>query len=185
MKIILASNSPRRQMLMKEAGLNFEIRTKDIAEDYPSTMLPSEVAPYLSTIKAAPFMEELQQDELLITADTIVVLDKLILGKPKDQNDAFYTLKLLSNSTHDVFTGVCLTSLDKQLVFTCKTSVTFYPLTDEIITDYIEKYKPYDKAGSYAIQEHLGLVGIEKINGSYYNVLGLPIAQLLREIEQF
>lgn len=172
-------------MLLKEAGLGFEIRIKEVEEIYPSTIRKEEVPIYLAELKAAALKENLAPEEVLITADTIVILEELILGKPKNKREAIETLRMLSGEKHTVVTGVCLTSTSKQKVFSCKTTVHFMDISEEDIEYYVEKYEPYDKAGSYAIQEWIGLVAIEKINGSYYNVLGLPVAQLLQELKDF
>lgn len=182
--IILGSQSPRRQTVLKEAGLDFKIATKNVEEIYPDDLPLEEIPVYLAKLKAEPFKEELGENDLLITADTIVILGDLVLGKPKDENDAFEALKKLSGQPHQVITGVSLTTKNQQTSFSDETIVAFYELTEDQIRHYIQEYKPYDKAGSYAIQEWIGLVGINWIKGNYYNVLGLPVARLLQELKK-
>lgn len=184
-QIILGSKSPRRKQLLGDAGLNFKVDAKDVEEIYPSDIPLEEVPTYLAKLKANPFENTLSKDQLLITADTIVILGDKILGKPMDLEEAKEVIHLLSGKLHKVITGICLTNTDKQIIFSELTEVKFYPLTAKTINQYVEKYQPLDKAGSYAIQEWIGLVGIEYIKGSYSNVLGLPIARLLREMEKF
>ncbi len=184
-KLILASQSPRRQQLMKDAGYTFEIRLKDTAENYPATLQGGDIALYIANAKAAAFKGELAPNELLITADTIVWLDGQALGKPIDRNDALSMLERLSGKMHRVFTGVCLSNCDRSQSFVSMTEVYFKKLTRQEIDYYIDTYKPYDKAGSYGAQDWLGLVGIEKIHGSYFNVMGLPVKEVYEALLQF
>ena len=184
-RLILASASPRRQQLMKDAGLDFEIRLKEISERWPQTLPHTEVAEYLAKLKATAFKEELLADELLITADTVVCLDAKILGKPKNREDAIQILKEISGRKHTVITGVCLTTVTHQQSFSSHTDVYFKELTDDEIRFYVDTYKPFDKAGAYGIQEWIGYIGIKKIEGSFYNVMGLPIQQLYETLNNF
>jgi septum formation protein len=172
--IILASGSPRRQEFFKNLDLNFEIRLKEIEEIFPDTLQSLEITDYLAQLKAAAFDGDLLENELLITSDTLVWLYNEALGKPKNYQDAFEMLQKLSNQTHEVITSVCFKT--KYLTDTINdiTKVTFGTLSDEAITYYLDHYKPFDKAGSYGIQEWIGLIGITKIEGSYTNVVGLP-----------
>ncbi len=183
--IILASKSPRRQLLLKELGFDFEVRTKDVDEVYPENLKREQVAIYLSELKAQAFKDELKIDDVVITSDTIVCLEKNILGKPKDKEEAFNMLSLLSGKMHEVITAVTLTSTTKQTSFFDVTEVYFKPLSEEEINHYIDNYQPYDKAGSYGIQEWIGYIGIEKIKGSYFNVVGLPVQKLYMELIKF
>ena len=173
-KIILASGSPRRQQFFKDLGLDFEIRLREIEEVYPDTLKADEITDYLAELKGKAFDGTLGDDELLITSDTIVWHKNKALGKPKDAEDAFEMLKNLSNSTHQVITSVSFKTNDKVSTLHDYTEVTFAELSDEMIQFYISKFKPFDKAGSYGIQDWIGLVGVKSINGSYTNVMGLP-----------
>ncbi len=173
-KIILASGSPRRQQFFKDFDLDFEIRLKDIEEIYPDDLQGIEITNYLAQLKANAFDGEIASNELLVTSDTIVWLNGKALGKPKDYNDAFAILKLLSNETHEVITSVCFKTILKTETIFDITKVTFNQLSDDAIHYYLDNYKPFDKAGSYGIQEWIGLIGITKIDGSYTNVVGLP-----------
>ncbi|ERM83934.1 hypothetical protein P872_01350 [Rhodonellum psychrophilum GCM71 = DSM 17998] len=181
-KIILASKSPRRSELLRGLGLEFEIKTKDTEEDFPSEMPVGEVAGFLSEKKAMAFAEELQEGELVIAADTIVVLGNQILGKPTDAKGAFEMLTALSNRTHEVITGVTLMDKERILTFQDIAKVYFKPITELEIQYYIEKYKPFDKAGAYGIQEWIGFVAVDKIEGSYYTVMGLPVHRVYKEL---
>jgi len=173
-KLILASGSPRRQQFFKDLDLDFEIRQKEIEEVFPPELKAEEITNYLAQLKASAFEGELQDNEILITSDTIVWHRNCALGKPKDHQDAFEILKSLSNSTHEVITSVCFkTKLTLNLISET-TKVTFNALSDEAILYYLEKYKPYDKAGAYGIQEWIGFIGVSKIEGSYTNVIGMP-----------
>ncbi|WP_348797409.1 Maf family nucleotide pyrophosphatase [Flavobacterium adhaerens] len=172
--IILASGSPRRQQFFKDLDLDFEIRLKEIAEIFPPELKKEEITNYLSILKANAFDGELEQNDILVTSDTIVWHNNCPLGKPKDHQDAFTILKSLSNSTHEVITSVCFKT-NKTINTICETTkVTFAALSDESILYYLEKYKPYDKAGAYGIQEWIGFIGVSKIEGSYANVMGMP-----------
>lgn len=172
--IILASGSPRRQEFFKDLGLDFEIRLKPINEEYPSRLTHFEISNYLAELKAMSFKSELKANDILITSDTIVWHNKKALGKPRDANDAFQILKSLSNTTHEVITSVCFTSLNFQKTLYDTTKVTFKNLTEEEIWHYIKTAKPFDKAGAYGIQEWIGQIGVTKVEGSYFNVMGLP-----------
>jgi septum formation protein len=173
--IILASGSPRRQQFFTDLGLDFEIRLKNIEEVFPETLIAEEITNYLAELKANAFEGELNEKDILVTSDTIVWHNKKALGKPKDYADAFQILKSLSNETHDVITSVCFKTTEKTITFHETTKVTFNPLSDEAIDYYIENFKPYDKAGAYGIQEWIGFIGVKKIEGSYANVMGLPV----------
>ena len=183
--IILASQSPRRQELLKGLEIEFEIRTKDIDEDFPADLKREQVARYLARLKANAFVEELQENDILITSDTTVCLDDLILNKPESRDEATQMLKQLRNRTHVVVTAVALTSVQKQAVFHDETEVTFGNFSDEEIEHYIEKYQPFDKAGSYGAQDFLGFIGITKLNGSYFNVMGFPLHLVYQELMKF
>jgi len=183
--IILASKSPRRQNLLKELGFDFEIKTKEVEEIYPKELKKEEVAIFLSELKANAFKEEVKENDLVITSDTIVCLRDEIIGKPKDRDDAIKMLGKLSGSKHEVITAVTLLSQNKQHTFYDVTAVYFKPLTIAEIEYYIDKYEPFDKAGSYGIQEWIGYIAIEKIDGSYFNVMGLPVKRVYDEIIQF
>lgn len=172
--IILASGSPRRQQFFKDLDLDFEIRLKDVEEIYPPELKAVEITNYLAELKANAFEGELNNNEILITSDTIVWHNDKALGKPKDKEDAFVILKSLSNATHEVITSVCFKTKNKTELISEITKVTFNPLTDAVIDYYLEHYKPYDKAGAYGIQEWIGFIGVAKVEGSYTNVMGLP-----------
>ncbi len=173
--LILGSGSPRRSYFLKELGLEFEIRIKEIEENYPSHLKGKEISEYLSKLKASPFLKELSNIDILVTADTIVWLKGQALGKPKTKNDARQMLRSLSNKSHEVISSVALTTIHKQLIFSDSTKVSFKELSESEINYYIDQYKPFDKAGAYGIQEWLGYIGIEKIEGSYFNVMGFPV----------
>ena len=173
-KLVLASGSPRRQQFFKDLDLDFEIRLMEIEEIFPPELKREEITNYLAELKAAAFEGELNEDEILVTSDTIVWHNDKALGKPKDAQDAFEILKSLSNATHEVITSVCFkTNLDTKVIYEV-TRVTFNELSDEAIRYYIENYQPFDKAGAYGIQEWIGFVGVSKIEGSYANVMGMP-----------
>jgi septum formation protein len=173
-KIILASGSPRRQQFFKDLDLDFEIRLKDIEEIYPDTLKAEEITNFLAELKANAFEGELNENEILVTSDTIVWHKNNALGKPKDYEDAFQILKSLSDDTHEVITSVCFKTVEKTTIFHEVTKVTFNTLSDDSIHYYLENYKPFDKAGAYGIQEWIGFVGVSKIEGSYANVMGMP-----------
>ena len=181
MKIILASNSPRRKELLNQLGLDFEVRVmKGIDESYPDNLPSKEVAEYIASKKSAAY--SIAPDELLITADTIVVVGQDILGKPHDREDACRMLREISGKTHHVITGVCIRTDSKQNRFSVSTDVRFKNLSDGEIDFYVDHFKPYDKAGAYGIQEWIGLVGVESISGSFYNVMGLPVQRIYEEL---
>ena len=180
--IILASNSPRRKQLLQELGIAYTIFTKPVDEHYPADMPAEEVAEYLARKKGNAYLPDIHPGDIVITADTTVVIHGLILNKPDDAADARRMLRLLSGREHQVITGVCLTTSAGQQSFSDTTKVVFKVLSDQEINDYIEHYQPYDKAGSYAIQERIGMIGIEKIEGSYFNVVGLPVRLLYEHL---
>lgn len=183
--IILASKSPRRQSLLSELGLKFEVNTKEVEEIYPNHLKRQQVALYLSELKAKAFKDEMNADDLIITSDTIVCLGNDILGKPKDEQEAFDMLSKLSGKSHEVITAVTLMCLNKTTSFYDETEVCFKQLTEDEINYYIDNYKPFDKAGAYGIQEWIGYIGIEKIKGSYFNVVGLPVQKLYQELKNY
>ena len=172
--LILASGSPRRQQFFKDLGLDFEVRLKPIDEKYPSQLTHFEISDYLSQLKSLPFKDELKPNDILITSDTIVWNNNKALGKPSDKKEAFQMLQSMSNKTHEVITSVCFTTMSSQKIVNAITKVTFKALTENEINYYIENYEPYDKAGAYGIQEWIGHIGITTIEGSYFNVVGLP-----------
>jgi len=182
--IILASQSPRRKELLSLLDLEFTVEVKSIDEIFPKDLNTSKVAEYLAELKASAFTN-IKDDQVIITADTVVILNDTILGKPKDKAEATEMLHRLSNRSHEVITGVCLKSAQKTSTFSSSTKVYFRDLTDTEIDYYIENYKPYDKAGSYGIQEWIGAIGITKIEGSYFNVVGLPIQELNEQLKKF
>lgn len=185
-KVVLASNSPRRKELLSGLGVDYEVRSlPDIDESYPSGLDGIDIPTYIARGKADAYRKDMQADELIITADTIVWLNGEVMGKPSDEEDARRMLRALSGQTHQVITGVCLTTIDRQKAFSVLTDVTFATLTDEEIDYYVEHYRPMDKAGSYGIQEWIGFVGVEKITGSYFNVMGLPVQRLYTELKRF
>lgn len=183
--IILASGSPRRQQLLKELDIDFEIRLKEIEEIYPNHLQAEEITNFLAKLKASAFENELNENDVLITSDTIVWLENQALGKPTGASHAVRMLTEMSGKTHKVITSVCIKTIQKELVFHEETLVTFASLTLEEIEYYLKNYQPYDKAGSYGIQEWIGLVAIEKIEGSYANVVGLPTHKLYKELMNF
>ena len=172
--IILASGSPRRQKFFKELGVDFEIRLKPVKEEYPNSLNHFEISDYLAQLKALPFKNELKENDILITSDTIVWHNNKALGKPKDHSEAFTMIKSLSNTTHEVITSVCFTTATFEKTLNDITKVTFKELSDEEINYYIDTYKPFDKAGAYGVQEWIGQIGVTKLEGSYFNVMGLP-----------
>lgn len=185
MNIILASNSPRRRELLSGLGLDFEVRVlPGIDESHPAELQGGDIPLYISKKKADAYVASLQPDQLLITADTIVWLDGEVLEKPKDEADACRMLHELSGKTHQVFTGVCVTTTEKQVSFSCRSDVTFCQLTDEEINHYVQCYRPLDKAGAYGVQEWIGYVGVERIEGSFFNVVGLPVQRLYQALKQ-
>ncbi len=184
--LVLASNSPRRKELLSGIDVEYEVMAlPDIDESYPDDIPHEEIPEYLAKKKASAYISMMQDDTLLITADTVVLLHGRILGKPLDKRDAKQMLRELSGETHRVITGVSLTSKQKQVSFSDTAHVTFGQLTDEEIDYYVEKYNPSDKAGAYGVQEWIGYVGVERIEGSYFNVMGLPIFKVYRELKRF
>ena len=181
--IVLASNSPRRKELMSGLGVDYVVKTlPDVDESYPDTLQGEEIPAYISREKVEAYQSMIEPDELLITADTIVWMNGEVLGKPKDREDAIRMLRKLSGASHQVITGVCLTTKGWQNSFTVTTDVTFAVLSEEEIVYYVDKYSPMDKAGAYGVQEWIGFIGVESISGSYYNVMGLPVQKLYREL---
>ena len=181
--IVLASNSPRRKELMSGLGVDYVVKTlPDVDESYPDTLQGEEIPAYISREKAEAYQSMIEPDELLITADTIVWMNGEVLGKPKDREDAIRMLRKLSGASHQVITGVCLTTKGWQNSFTVTTDVTFAVLSEEEIVYYVDKYSPMDKAGAYGVQEWIGFIGVESISASYYNVMGLPVQKLYREL---
>lgn len=183
--IILASGSPRRQQFLKDLDLDFEIRLKDIEEIYPEGLKAEEITNFLAELKANAFEEELKENDILIASDTIVWFKNKALGKPKDYDDAFQILKSLSDDTHDVITSVCIKTTEQTDVFYELTKVTFNALSDEAIHYYLENHKPYDKAGAYGIQEWIGFIGVSRVEGSYANVMGLPVDKVFTYLKGF
>ncbi len=173
--IILASGSPRRQEFFENLGLDFEVRLKPVKEEYPDRLCHFEISDYLAQLKSLPFKDELKDHDVLITSDTIVWHNDQALGKPRDEVDAFNIIKSISNDTHEVITSVCFTTKTFQKTINAITKVTFKDFTDEEIQYYIKTYNPLDKAGAYGIQEWIGQIGVTKIEGSYFNVMGLPV----------
>lgn len=185
-EIILGSKSPRRYELLKGLGINFKVKViEDIEEKYPENLSKFEIPVFLAELKANAYKNELKPDTLLITADTIVWLNDKVIGKPTDRNDAIKILNKLSGNYHEVITGVCISTITKRTSFYVMTKVHFGNLTHEEIDFYIDLYKPYDKAGAYGVQEFIGYIGVDKIEGSYYNVMGLPIQRLYHELMKF
>ena len=185
-KYILASNSPRRKELLSGLDIDFEVRVlPDIEESYPDDLAVEGVAEYIAREKAAAYLRLMASDELVITADTVVVVDDEILGKPSDAADARRMLQAISGRSHQVITGVCLTTTSKQRAFSVTTDVTFKQLSEEEINYYIEHYKPFDKAGAYGIQEWIGYIGVTSLHGSYFNVMGLPVQRIYNELQKF
>ena len=184
-RLILASSSPRRQQLMREVGFDFEVRLRKVPEVYPDNLPVDQVPEYLACLKAAAFKEDLQKNELLITADTIVSIHGKVVGKPRDREQAVEMLRELSGNRHTVISGLCLTTSREQKSCSVCTDVFFRELTEEEIVYYVDHYRPFDKAGAYGIQEWIGYVGIEKIDGSFYNVMGLPVQTLCRQLKDF
>ena len=183
-KVILASNSPRRKELLAGLGVEYEVRTlPDVDESYPETLQGAYIPLYIAREKADAYKALLQPDELMITADTVVWLDGRVLGKPADREEALQMLRSLSGHTHEVFTGVCITTTRWQRRFAAQTEVRFSTLSEEEISYYVDNYRPYDKAGAYGVQEWIGFVGVEYISGSYFNIMGLPVQRLYQELK--
>ena len=185
-KIILGSNSPRRKELLSGLDIEFNVKViPGLEENYPETLDPQEIPVFLSKQKAEAYLSSLDNTMLLITADTIVWNGNAVIGKPKNRAEAIQMLRSLSGHEHHVVTGVCLTTTKKQLTFSVISTVRFASLSDEEIIYYVDKYKPFDKAGAYGIQEWIGYVGVESISGSFYNVMGLPVQRLYQELKTF
>lgn len=184
-KFILASKSPRRQFLLKDLGLDFEVHTKEVDESFPEELKAQEIPLYLCKKKADAFDGELNDNTIVITADTIVWIDGQVLNKPENFEDAVRMLKLLSGKMHEVYTGVCIKSKNKSKAFHSLTKVYFKTLNDSEIEYYIKNFHPYDKAGSYGAQEWIGYIAVERIEGSYFNVMGLPLRELYEELLTF
>ena len=183
-KLILASGSPRRRFFLEDLGLRFEVRIKEVKESFPEHLKGKEISEFLAKLKASPFLGDLNENEILITADTIVWLDDRALGKPKDKREAQKMLRSLSNKNHQVISSVALTTTKRQIIFSDITEVSFKKLTDDEINYYIDTYKPFDKAGAYGIQEWLGYIGIESIRGSYFNVVGFPVQKFYKALHK-
>ena len=183
--IILASQSPRRRELLKGLDIDFRIEVIDVDESYPNGMMGVEIPMYLAEKKANAYRSIMQDNTLLITADTIVWHEGRVMNKPANEAEARQMLTKLSGKTHQVITGVCISSLRKRRVFHVISEVRFARLTDAEIDYYLDNYKPYDKAGSYGVQEWIGFVGVEQINGSYFNVMGLPVQRLYNELKRW
>jgi septum formation protein len=182
--ILLASKSPRRQFLLKDAGFQYTFVDIEADETYPEHLQKEAVCMWLAEHKAAHFTGELGE-KVLVTADTIVCIDGMILNKPADEAEAIQMLQQLSGNKHEVFTGVCIMNSGKKQVFFDRTEVFFHTLTDEEIKHYVTHFHPFDKAGSYGVQDWMGYLGVEKINGCFYNVMGFPLAKFYRELQDF
>lgn len=183
-KLILGSKSPRRQELIQGLGLPYEVRTLDTDESYPESLKPQQIASFLAEIKAKALLDTLKPNELLLTSDTVVITQDHVLGKPANKEAAKKMIATLSGKSHQVITGVHLATLEQSYTFDVTTEVTFLPLESWEIDYYVEKFNPLDKAGSYGIQEWIGYIGIEKMHGSYYNVMGLPTAELWKVMKE-
>ena len=182
--IILASQSPRRKQLLQWAEIDFDIETSDADESFPADMAVNKIPVFIARKKAKTIQQKHTDHPIIIAADTIVVLDNRVINKPADRNDAVNILRSLSGKTHNVITGVVLLKEDKEINFSDVTQVTFHALTDEQIFFYVDKHKPYDKAGAYAIQEWIGVIGIQSINGDFYNVMGLPVSRVIAALNK-
>ena len=185
-RLVLASNSPRRKELLRGLGIDFEVRLiGDIDESYPNDLPANEVPVYISKAKAAAYMDTMTENEVILTADTVVVCDGEILGKPYNAEDARRMLGLLSGKSHEVITGVTLSTLQWQRSFAVTTVVWFKELSADEISFYVDNYRPFDKAGAYGIQEWIGYVGVQRIEGSYFNVMGLPVQRIYEELKGY
>jgi septum formation protein len=182
--LLLASKSPRRHQIFREAGLHFEVVNIDAEEDFPDYLVREQVCEFLASHKASHFTETLN-NQILVTADTIVCLGNRVINKPADKEEAVEMLTSLSGKTHEVFTGVCMRNAERQQVFHERSEVEFYPLSRKEIDYYIEAYKPFDKAGAYGVQDWMGYMGVKHINGCFYNVMGFPMAKFYRELQGF
>ena len=184
-KIVLASNSPRRRELLSGLNLEYTVRVlPDIDESYPDTLKGEEIPMYISREKAKAYRNSMAEDELIITADTVVCINEKVLGKPRTQEEAKEMLRGLSGKTHQVITGVCLMTCGLQRTFSATTQVAFDVLTEDEIEFYVEKFRPLDKAGAYGVQEWIGFVGVSRLEGSYFNVMGLPVQRLYQELKK-
>ena len=184
-QIILASQSPRRQELLKGLNIQFEVMLIDVDEDYPSQLVGVDIPMFLAEKKAKAYQSVMNENSMIITADTIVWHEGQVLGKPIDKADAKRMLQILSGKTHQVITGVCISTLKRRKIFHVITDVRFSKLTESEIDYYVDNFKPFDKAGAYGVQEWIGFVGVEHINGSYFNVMGLPIQRLYNELKRW
>lgn len=184
-KLILASGSPRRKDMFEKAGLDFELRKNDVEEIYPEDLALQDIAEYLANLKADALRNKLADNEILITADTIVAFQGKEYGKPKDRSDSIRMLELLSDKTHEVYTGVCICDKQNKMSFSCRSVVKFAEISKEEAAWYFDNYDPSDKAGSYGIQDWVGITKVESIEGSYTNILGLPVAQTLSALKSF
>ena len=184
-EIILASQSPRRQQLLKDMGFNFRVMHSEAEEIYPENLEIKQIPIYLAQLKANALKSFISENTILISADTIVAVDNEVLGKPKDEADAYRILKCISGRKHQVITGVCIKSFSNEISFFAESNVFFRELSDDEIYFYIRNYKPFDKAGAYGIQEWIGYIGIERIEGSYFNVMGLPTQMLYKQLNKF
>ena len=184
-RITLASRSPRRQQLLRELGLNFDVVVREYTETFPEGLNGEEIARYIAYEKAASFKNEITGNEIVITADTIVWCNNKVLGKPIDYEDAISILNEISGNTHEVITGVSIISPSKEVTFSVSTKVTFEMMSPDEINYYVENFKPYDKAGAYGIQEWIGIIACSHIDGSYFNVVGLPVQRLYQELKDF
>ncbi len=185
MKIILASASPRRSDLMKMAGFTFEVRVRNTSETHPQEVVIEDIPLHLAERKAMAFFAEIKEDEVVVAADTIVILNEMIFEKPQHREEAMVMLTALSGQTHKVVTGVCLLSRQKKITFRDETKVTFNVLSEKEIAFYVDNYTPYDKAGAYACQEWIGAVAIAKFEGDYFNVVGLPVNKVYQHLKEF
>lgn len=189
--IILASGSPRRKQLLEGLGIEFcQHVLRNIDESFPDTLLAEEVAQFIAHKKSEAYLKDMADNDLVITADTIVVADggcgrNVILGKPHERSEAVAMLRMLSNKTHKVITGCCIVTKDRQRVFSVSTEVTFKQLSDEEIEYYVDTFRPYDKAGAYGVQEWIGYIGVTGLSGSYFNVMGFPIQRIYTELAEF
>lgn len=183
-RIILASQSPRRKQLLEWAEIPFDVIVKETDEMYPSHLPVEQVPVYIARNKALAIEEELTHERIIVAADTVVVLKDTIIGKPKDRNDAVKIIQSLSGQQHLVITGVVIIKGEREMAFSDITKVQFHPLTHDEICFYVDKYKPYDKAGAYAIQEWIGVVGLHSIAGDFYNVMGLPVSRVVRALKE-
>ena len=185
-KIVLASNSPRRRELLAGLDIPFEVKVlPGVSESFPADLPAEETAEYIAVEKASAYKDMIAENELVLTADTVVVVDNDILGKPKSMHDACEMLRRLSGRSHKVVTGVCMTTVKEQRHFSVTTEVTFRELTDTEIAYYVDRYRPLDKAGAYGVQEWIGYIGVSGLNGSYYNVMGLPVQRIYQELKDF